>query len=489
MLSVFKRVTEERNDVVANFFLESGGWDLETAVRLWSEQDESEVAMQQSLFKEEKVEEKEEEEETPTREVPTQEVPTREVRTAPTPPVPTPTKVRCCLCGVLTDPNESNKCLACLAPDIDLRSELMSKQDGVPTIIQCRECRKYQNHKKIYVHCDWESIELLQLCLKEIKGLRRNRSIRLVDTNFVYTEPHSKRVKLKLVVQKDISADIESSTSQYFRQTLMFEFKIRFNMCDKCARESANETQNWEAVTQIRQHHAHSSTKTLEWIENKILQSDAHVDAVGVRNTGTGLDIYWGKSRESKRFLDFVKKIVPCRVTSTKTLISHDVKSNTHRYQYTHRIDVVPLSKFDLVWIGSKKRSLYGDIPRGIAIVTSVQGSTVRLTHVTDDSYKSCDVPAITLWRNPLDPVVSLERDKTRIFLVLDVDKDSVLVSPEDSVDASQQFPCVASCFDVNASHIGRKVRGYFLKSRTDLSGLTDGDDALLPDVVLIEFE
>jgi nonsense-mediated mRNA decay protein 3 len=296
-------------------------------------------------------------------------------------------------------------------------------------------------------------------------------------------------VKLKLVVQKDISADIESSTSQYFRQTLMFEFKIRFNMCDKCARESANETQNWEAVTQIRQHHAHSSTKTLEWIENKILQSDAHVDAVGVRNTGTGLDIYWGKSRESKRFLDFVKKIVPCRVTSTKTLISHDVKSNTHRYQYTHRIDVVPLSKFDLVWIGSKKRSLYGDIPRGIAIVTSVQGSTVRLTHVTDDSYKSCDVPAITLWRNPLDPVVSLERDKTRIFLVLDVDKDSVLVSPEDSVDASQQFPCVASCFDVNASHIGRKVRGYFLKSRTDLSGLTDGDDALLPDVVLIEFE
>lgn len=147
MLSVFKRVTEERNDVVANFFLESGGWDLETAVRLWSEQDESEVAMQQSLFKEEEVEEKEEEE-TPTQKVPTQEAPTQEVRTAPPPPTPTPTKVRCCLCGVLTDPNESNKCLACLAPDIDLRSELMSKQDGVPTIIQCRECRKYQITKR-----------------------------------------------------------------------------------------------------------------------------------------------------------------------------------------------------------------------------------------------------------------------------------------------------------------------------------------------------
>ena len=39
---------------------------------LWSEQDESEVAMQQSLFKEEEVEEKEEEE-TPTQKVPTQE--------------------------------------------------------------------------------------------------------------------------------------------------------------------------------------------------------------------------------------------------------------------------------------------------------------------------------------------------------------------------------------------------------------------------------
>ena len=112
----------------------------------------------------------------------------------------------------------------------------------------------------------------------------------------------------------------------------------------------------------------------------------------------------------------------------------------------------------------------------------------VRLTHVSDDSYKSCDVPAITLWRNPLDPIVSLERDKTASFLILDVVKESVLVSPEDSVDASHQYSCVASCFDVNPSHIGRKVRGYFLKNRTDLSGHVGSDEALLPDVVLLRF-
>jgi nonsense-mediated mRNA decay protein 3 len=45
--------------------------------------------------------------------------------------------------------------------------------------------------------CELESPELLSLCLKNIKGLKR---VKLIDAGFVYTEAHSRRLKVKLTV-------------------------------------------------------------------------------------------------------------------------------------------------------------------------------------------------------------------------------------------------------------------------------------------------
>ena len=49
--------------------------------------------------------------------------------------------------------------------------------------------------------CALESRELLALCLKKVKGLGK---VKLVDAGFVWTEPHSKRIKVKLTVQKEV---------------------------------------------------------------------------------------------------------------------------------------------------------------------------------------------------------------------------------------------------------------------------------------------
>ena len=46
-----------------------------------------------------------------------------------------------------------------------------------------------------------ESRELLAICLKRLKGLNK---VHLVDAGFIWTEPHSKRVKVKLTVQKEV---------------------------------------------------------------------------------------------------------------------------------------------------------------------------------------------------------------------------------------------------------------------------------------------
>ncbi len=43
-----------------------------------------------------------------------------------------------------------------------------------------------------------ESKELLTFCIKKIKGLSK---VKLVDAGFIWTEPHSKRLKVKLTIQ------------------------------------------------------------------------------------------------------------------------------------------------------------------------------------------------------------------------------------------------------------------------------------------------
>jgi nonsense-mediated mRNA decay protein 3 len=50
--------------------------------------------------------------------------------------------------------------------------------------------------------CELESKELLALCLKKIKGLNK---VKLVDAGFIWTEPHSRRLKIKLTIQKEVN--------------------------------------------------------------------------------------------------------------------------------------------------------------------------------------------------------------------------------------------------------------------------------------------
>jgi len=42
---------------------------------------------------------------------------------------------------------------------------------------------------------------MLSLCLKKISGLEK---VKLIDSAFLYTEPHSRRIRIKLTIQKEI---------------------------------------------------------------------------------------------------------------------------------------------------------------------------------------------------------------------------------------------------------------------------------------------
>ena len=103
--------------------------------------------------------------------------------------------IRCCICGVMTAANAANTCINCLKSQIDIT-------EGIPKSLvlhHCRDCNRYQ--RPPWTLCELESAELLALCLKNIKGLKR---VKLLDASFIWTEPHSRRIKVKLTVQKEV---------------------------------------------------------------------------------------------------------------------------------------------------------------------------------------------------------------------------------------------------------------------------------------------
>ena len=59
---------------------------------------------------------------------------------------------------------------------------------------------RYLNPPNNWVACSLESRELMALCLKRLKNLSK---VKLVDANFVWTEPHSKRIKVRLTIITD----------------------------------------------------------------------------------------------------------------------------------------------------------------------------------------------------------------------------------------------------------------------------------------------
>jgi hypothetical protein len=129
------------------------------------------------------------------------------------------------------------RCLQCLAATIDI-SEGIDKEGEIE---MCRTCaldgvhRWYRNPQ--WVVADPESAELLSLCIQKLKGIKQ---VRLVDASWIWQEPHSRRLKLKLTVAKDVLSG----------RTLQQSFLVGFTV----------QTRNWYAA----QAHEHTSTRAHE---------------------------------------------------------------------------------------------------------------------------------------------------------------------------------------------------------------------------------
>lgn len=153
-----------------------------------------------------------------------------------------------------------------------------------------------------------------------MKGLNK---VRLKEASFVWTEPHSRRLIVRLTIQKEVFGAI---LEQQFDVT----FVVKTQQCDLCTRAMANDT--WTCVAQVRQKVNHK--RTFLYLEQMIIKHNAQKDCIKIKvflfffshffvkyyfcykylkNHPDGIDFFFNNQNHMNRFSQFIQDFAPCR--------------------------------------------------------------------------------------------------------------------------------------------------------------------------------
>lgn len=395
---------------------------------------------------------------------------------------------------------------------------------GELVIHQCRQCRRYSHTDNYYVYHDPESPSLLALCLKNIPALTSNHTHRsnnlsgltLLDSMWIWTEPHSMRLKVRLTVRADVG---ESGRAVTVQQRLPVEFHVQWKMCRDCNREYTNRT--WHALVQLRQKRQDESKKALVLVEMALAKNaDIRKHVLNVDTSRNGFDFYFMENMHAQAFSSYLSNVYPMKIKYSQKLVSEDRRNNTANIKTTTFCDMVPLNRHDLIVCdkrAAKEGCSAGTLNGRMCLVNKVS-STLQLVDASPSrtSIDKCfgDLYPERYWKggDKFYRIIFSEKRLIR-FIVMDIelcDEDHDYKSGPPS-DLSKKYSladvivCRESDFGVsdesfhctthlgNILEIGDTVEGYDLVS----SVLTGGDEwsmnnsfnssFILPDVVLVK--
>lgn len=312
---------------------------------------------------------------------------------------PTEARILCCSCAVPIAPNPAAMCMNCIKMNTDITENI--PREGVVNF--CRDCERYLMPPTQWVSAQPESRELLALCLKKIRGLNK---VRLIDAKFRWTEPHSRRIKIILTIQK------EAFASTILQQTFEVEFTVGYQQCPECAKTFTHHT--WKACVQIRQKVSHK--RTFLYLEQLILKHHAHRDAMSIKEVKDGLDFYFANKNQSEKMVDFLKTMVPVRTTTSEELVSADRKNGIANIKFTCSVELVPICKDDLVCLPrNTARSI-----SNIAQLVLAYKVTNSLNFLDPQTLHTADLSTDIYWRKEFKSLADI-KDMVE-FTVLDVE-------------------------------------------------------------------
>eukprot|EP00924_Labyrinthula_sp_SR-Ha-C_P015731 snap_masked-scaffold_4-processed-gene-8.5-mRNA-1 protein AED:0.00 eAED:0.00 QI:0/-1/0/1/-1/1/1/0/490 len=305
--------------------------------------------------------------------------------------------ILCCLCGTPTPSNPSNTCTTCLQSTHDISSTLQKQS----LLFHCRRCERYQraaspnssNTQTSWIQAPTESPQLLALCLKKIKGI--GKVLRLVNAKFVWTEPHSKRIKVSLTLSKEVENNV------VVKQTTVITFIVQNKMCPDCHKVEAKNT--WNTVVQVRQKVKHKKTFLL--LEQLILKDKMYVNTTNIEQKPNGIDFFFSQKNHALQFVDFLSSKVPLKKKVAKKLISADLKSNVANYHHTFHVEIVPICKEDFIIYGKR-----------YYLCLSVSSAIILLDVQT---FEVMDISSMKYYQKPF--LSTLSSSLLKEYIVLDV--------------------------------------------------------------------
>ena len=295
-------------------------------------------------------------------------------------------KILCCQCAVAIAPNAVNMCVNCLQVNYDIGANI-SKQVQQN---HCRGCLRYERRDGGWSAVEEESKELLALLLRKPRGLAM---VKLADASYVWTEPHSRRLKLKLTIQKEVVA------GAVLQQTFVVEYILGNKQCPACQRREAKDT--WTAVVQMRQKVPHK--RTFLWIEQLILRHSAHSDTTNIVELKDGLDFFFDQKAHAEKIVNFLQSVAPVRYKTSKQLISEDTHTGKGRYKFTYSVEILPICKDDMMWLPRSTNATLAHIGQ---LVTCCKVSNV-IHLVNAQTLQAAELQPMCFWKTPFRAALS----------------------------------------------------------------------------------
>jgi len=362
--------------------------------------------------------------------------------------------ILCCHCGTAfcASTTGTNICLKCLSSQVDITGGIT--RDGILEF--CRKCSRYL--RPPWIRAELESKELLDICLKKIRGLNK---VKLVDAAFIWTEPHSRRVKVKLTVQSEVM------NNAIIQQSVVCEFVINYLQCPDCKKEFTPHT--WKAQVQVRQKAEHK--KTFFFLEQLIIKHGMHEKMIKVEEVTGGVDFFFKERGHAIKFAEFLQTIFPVKTKQSKQLISQNEQNSTYNFKYSFALDIPRVCKEDLVILKPKLAGLLGGC--GKLLLCTKVASVIQFIDIVN--MKIIELTGQQYFQYEGEMKIISSKGNLTEFMVFDVEL------PESK---NQSVSFINTKFKVSNASIGRVSDWENFEVKTHLGDvLNDGSSVMAYDL------
>ncbi|OJJ50356.1 hypothetical protein ASPZODRAFT_128971 [Penicilliopsis zonata CBS 506.65] len=369
-------------------------------------------------------------------------------------------------------------CNDCMKSSVDISQGIQREA----ALNYCRDCERWLLPPASWTVAALESRELLALCLKKLKRLNK---VRVIDASFIWTEPHSRRIKVKITVQDSVNDGV------ILQQSFEVTYIVMAQQCPDCAKSYTQNT--WRASVQVRQNVLHK--RTFLYLEQLILRKNAHQDTINIKEARNGIDFFFGQRNHAEAFINFLNTAIPVEVTKSQQIISEDIHTSTKSYKFTYSVKIVPICKDDLVALPIPLAKQLGNISP--LLLCSRIGTSI--TFLDPSTLQVADLNSKIYWRAPFTSLA--EANDLVEFIVLDIEPTGQAhgkwhlseVTVARATDLSGDSQYFTRTHLGNLLHPGDSVLGYmmtgtnFNNSEFDKIEQSKAYGSTIPDVVLVK--